>query len=109
MKFMNILTYTLVGCTVSWLSPIWGLLYLNRLGKIVNRTVRDESGTIYNTETNKPIIQPYTKFERILSSSCAMPWYLLTGPYAIILVAPEICRGTFSLYDHIKTKGRQQL
>ena len=105
MKFINILSYTLIGCTVSWLSPIWGLLYLNCLGKIVNRTVRDESGTIYNTETNTPIIPPYTKFENVIKSCGAMPWYLLTGPFAIIYTSPVIYHGTISLYDHIKTKG----
>lgn len=90
------------GLTVT--SPIWGSLYINLLGRSVNRYVKDESGTVYKkSELGKLIpIKCETKFEENLSCLGTAPWSLLVGGVPMI---PYIFNTTISYIKFLKSKN----
>ncbi len=86
-------------------SPIWGGLSVVMLGKLVNRTVYDESGYVYKIQPNQRLDSDnYSIFERKLGSMGCAPWALVFPPASIYVFGQVLCAyATFPI--HVLTVG----
>ena len=84
-------------------APIWASIYVSILGRIVNRKVLGETGTI-TTLDGKPIDGPKTCFEEELSLVGVMPWGVFIFPNGGLAAMYFAFRSTFTFIGHIFTK-----
>jgi hypothetical protein len=75
-------------------SPIWGGLSVVMLGKLVNRTVYDESGYVHKIHPKEcldPMKYKYSVFESKLGDMSVAPWALAFPPASIYVFGQVLC------------------
>ena len=85
-------------------APLWSAIYVSILGRIVNRKVLGESGTI-KTLDGEEINRNLTSFEEDLKVSGSLPWFFFLFPYGGLYSIWFSFRSTFNFVGHIFKKG----
>ncbi len=84
-----------IGVVAAFTAPLWGSLYIQGLGKLANRKVLGESGTVMSIKPHLAIKSAYTPFEVTLSQSGAAIWLFLLGMDPAYLPMPFYATYTF--------------
>ncbi len=95
------------GLLTVYTSPIWGSVSVVMLGKLVNRTVYDESGYVHKIHPKEcldPMQYKYSVFERKLGDMGSALWALAFPPVSIYVFGQVLCAyATFPI--HVLTVG----
>ena len=104
---MSLFIKSVITGAVIYTSPIWGTIYMNMLGKTVNRKAKIESGYLYSIEPPEMLtnFEKYSAFENSLSYMEHSSWYMLMAPPLTIIPFGHVC-GTVITYPlHLITVG----
>jgi hypothetical protein len=95
------------GILIVYTSPIWGSVSVIMLGKLVNRTIYDESGYVHKIHPKvrlDPMQYKYSAFENQLGSMGCALWALAIPPVSIYVFGQVLCAyATFPI--HVLTVG----